>query len=194
MTELSDSLHVAAFVGTDHHPFNRLVEAVDMWFRDAQKTDANITCLVQYGTSKPPGVADGVAFLDRAGIERQLGKADIVLSHGGPSTIVEALRTGKIPLVMPRDPERGEHIDGHQQRFTAHMARRKLIKVIQNENDLNAAVEYVLEHRDGDIRSDIDLPNPSASAMKLAVLVDQLIENRNSKGRKSRNPSQSGWL
>lgn len=184
LTELDSPLHVVVFVGTDHHPFNRLVESVDSWFDDARKCNGMITCLIQHGTSTPPGAADGVSFLDRAGVQNQLEIADIVVSHGGPSTIVEVLRSGKIPLVMPRDPGLGEHVDGHQQRFAAHMAMRGLIRPIMSRNDLVTVFESAMENRGFELFAATDLPDPTESAMKLAGLVDGLIRTRDSKRRR----------
>lgn len=176
-------IHVVVFVGTDHHPFNRLVESVDAWFKSALETNDQITCMIQYGTSARPETAQGFPFLDRAGIESQLGLADIVVSHGGPSTIVEVLRRGKIPMVMPRDPSLGEHVDGHQQRFAAHMAKRGLITSIRSTGDLLAAFDTAMDGSREELIAAADLPAPADSAMRLAGLVEDLIGARRAKGR-----------
>ncbi|GAA4373719.1 glycosyltransferase [Paeniglutamicibacter cryotolerans] len=183
MTLWRGPIHVVAFVGTDHHPFNRLVESVDAWFKSALETNLQITCMIQYGTSTRPETAQGSAYLDRAGIESQLGLADIIVSHGGPSTIVEVLRSGKIPMVMPRDPSFGEHVDGHQQRFAAHMAKRGLITPIRSAGDLLAAFDTAMDGSRPEVIADADFPAPADSAMRLAGLVEGLIRGRGSKGR-----------
>ncbi|HEY6740533.1 MAG TPA: hypothetical protein VI076_16955, partial [Actinopolymorphaceae bacterium] len=78
-------------VGTDVHPFTRLVEWTDAWA--GRQADA-VECFVQYGHSGPPGHADGADFLEHATLEKLLDEADIVVCHGGPSTISEARRRG----------------------------------------------------------------------------------------------------
>jgi len=45
-------------VGTDHHPFERLVGWIDRW-----TPPAPVRVVVQYGTAVPPHTAEGVAFL-----------------------------------------------------------------------------------------------------------------------------------
>jgi hypothetical protein len=47
-------------VGTDHHPFDRLVRWVDGWLASSpRRHDSGLTCLMQTGTAAPPAdVAD----------------------------------------------------------------------------------------------------------------------------------------
>ncbi len=52
-------------------------------------------------------------------LEELLAQATVVVCHGGPGTVTEARDAGHVPLCMPRDPELGEHVDDHQQRFAA---------------------------------------------------------------------------
>src|SRR5207342_3032116 len=97
-------------VGTDHHPFDRLVAWADTW----AGAHPDVEVLVQHGRSRAPDVASGSAFLDRDTLTGLLESADVVVSHGGPATISEARAAGHRPVVVPRDPGRGEHVDDHQ--------------------------------------------------------------------------------
>jgi Uncharacterized conserved protein len=40
--------------------------------------------------------------------------ADIVVTHAGVASIVDAVRTGHRPIVVPRRQHLGEHVDDHQ--------------------------------------------------------------------------------
>ena len=50
--------------------------------------------------------------------------ARIVITHGGPSSFVEALQYGKVPIVVPRQLEFNEHVNDHQVDFTKLIAER----------------------------------------------------------------------
>lgn len=40
-------------VGTDHHPFQRVVSWLDRWLADGGAS--RVRCVLQYGTARPPG-------------------------------------------------------------------------------------------------------------------------------------------
>ena len=111
---------VLVTVGSDHHPFDRLVSWVDEWF--SRQAEGSVRCIIQYGTSTPPSFAEGHAFLDHDALQDLMASAEVIVTQGGPMSIVEARRAGTVPIVMPRDPQLGEHVDGHQQIFARHMA------------------------------------------------------------------------
>jgi UDP-N-acetylglucosamine transferase subunit ALG13 len=106
---------VLTLTGTDHHPFNRLVEWVDV----VAEAHPDARFVVQYGASRAPRVADGQGFLTHELMAGLLLEASVVVCHGGPGTITDAREAGHIPLCVPRDPRLGEHVDGHQQRFAS---------------------------------------------------------------------------
>ena len=70
---------------------------------------------VQYGNTPPvQGTCRGAAFLDMEEFIERMQDTDIVLCHCGAGTIIEAIRAGKYPIVVPRQAGLGEHIDDHQ--------------------------------------------------------------------------------
>ena len=127
---------VLVLLGTDHHRFDRLVDWVDRW-----ASDSGADVLVQHGTSRPPLVAAGQPYLDWDKVQSEIEAADVVVSHGGPATISEAREAGHMPIVVPRDPARDEHIDDHQQLFSRRLAASGLITVVEDEAALRAALD-----------------------------------------------------
>ncbi|MEZ5095747.1 MAG: glycosyltransferase [Nocardioides sp.] len=97
--------------------------------------------LIQYGQSAAPAVAEGRAFLAPAELREQLADADVVITHGGPGTISDARRSGHRPIVVPRDPALGEHVDDHQQRFSAWCAERDIVDRARTLPDLEALLD-----------------------------------------------------
>jgi UDP-N-acetylglucosamine transferase subunit ALG13 len=111
---------VLATVGTDHHPFDRLVG----WMEQVAATHPSVEVVVQYGHSRPPrGVARSASMLAYPDLQHLLETAAVVVCHGGPATIMEIRAAGHVPIVVPRRPELGEHVDGHQIRFTHRLGQ-----------------------------------------------------------------------
>lgn len=161
---------MVASVGTDHHPFDRLVRWVDAWAADH---GGDVRVVVQHGTASPPAVAEGHALIPRDRLHELVAAATVVVSHGGPSTIVEACRLGRVPVVVPRDPALGEHVDGHQQRFARLMTERGLIRLADDEDRLRGWLDEDLAH--GAPRPRVELPDPAAGAARLARVVEDLL-------------------
>lgn len=138
--EHTDGSSVLTVVGTDHHPFDRLVRWVDRW----AARHPRVVVLVQRGTSVSPQTAGSVAYLDHAELQDAMRRAAVVVSHGGPSTIVEIRRLGKLPIVVPRDPAHGEHVDAHQVRFVERLVERGLVLRAPDEASLGRLLDQAL--------------------------------------------------
>jgi UDP-N-acetylglucosamine transferase subunit ALG13 len=123
--------------GTDTHSFGRLVEWADGWAREHPQDHV----LVQYGSSSAPSTATGAAFLTADDLARKVTEADIVITHGGPGTITGAHQGGHRPLVVPRDPAHGEHVDDHQVRFARWAEKRGLATRVLEVDDLVGAID-----------------------------------------------------
>ena len=107
-------------VGTDHHPFDRLVGWAGAWL--AAHPGA-LRCLMQTGTSAPPsGQGEWQAYLEFDALQAAMASATAVVCHGGPGTILGARHTGAVPVVVPRQHRLGEHVDDHQLAFARRLA------------------------------------------------------------------------
>ena len=101
-------------VGTHEQPFNRLVEYMDRW---AGEHDEEVIMQTGFTKIEPVNckwfkITDHDEFMDL------IGKARIVVTHGGPCCFSKVLKSGKIPVVVPRSHKKGEHIDDHQIEIT----------------------------------------------------------------------------
>lgn len=133
-------------VGTDHHPFDRLVG----WVADFARANPDWDVALQHGrTAAPPPLAnlEAFAFCDHAKLIALFSGSDAVVSHGGPATITEARRTGHLPVVVPRDPSFGEHVDGHQMLFAGRLAGAGLVALAGSYTELDAAVHAARARR-----------------------------------------------
>ena len=131
---------VLALVGTDHHPFDRMVN----WIDRAAWRHREVHFVVQHGATAAPVAAEGHDYLAHGQLVSLLRQAAVVVCHGGPGTILDARDAGHVPLCVPRDPGLGEHVDGHQQRFAAMMDRTGVVHTVtaheRFEEELTAAL------------------------------------------------------
>ena len=126
-----EELLVLVTVGTDHHPFQRLVDWIDRW--PARPT---ATVVLQHGTATPIAGAQCHEYLSSSRMHQLLASADAVVCAGGPATVMDARRVGRRPIVVPRVGARGEHVDDHQLSFARHLAEEGLARVVEDPQDL----------------------------------------------------------
>jgi len=121
-------------VGTDHHPFDRLVAWADAWVASGRNDGR--PCLIQSGTSNPPAHADYHDYIRYDEMVDAMSRSLAVVCHGGPATIMDARRLGRVPIVVPRSADLGEHVDNHQQRFARRMAEMGEIHLAASQDEL----------------------------------------------------------
>lgn len=109
-------------VGTHEQPFNRLIEKMDELVESGKIKEKVV---VQYGFStyeaKHCEMHKMMSFDE---MQQTFKDARIVITHGGPSSFVEALQYGKVPIVVPRQLKLNEHVNNHQVDFTKLIAER----------------------------------------------------------------------
>lgn len=165
------ALQVVVSLGTDHHRFDRAVEWVDRWIDGC---DQPVGLVAQVGTSARSRHGRSCDLMAPAELAAAMALAEVVVCHGGPATIVDARRAGKRPVVIPRDPALGEHVDDHQQRFARWMAAREQVTLAASEADLRDALDRAasdpLAHR-----CDDGPGLAGATAARFGELVDGLL-------------------
>jgi UDP-N-acetylglucosamine transferase subunit ALG13 len=130
-------------VGTDHHPFDRLVRWVDHWL--ARKPPGRpVRCLIQSGTSQPPQMTEYDQYFGYQQMETFLSEASAVVCHGGPGSVMMCRLAGKRPIVVPRRHDLGEHVDDHQLAFARRIAAEGEIALAEDEATFAACLERAL--------------------------------------------------
>jgi UDP-N-acetylglucosamine transferase subunit ALG13 len=160
-------------LGTDHHPFDRLVRWVDGWL--ANGGCARARCLVQTGRSMKSELGESVDFLPYEEIQRAVGSAAVVVTHGGPGSIALSVTLGRRPIVVPRLQSLGEHVDDHQIAFARRLAARGTIELVQREEEFVAALERALASPPDAVAAR-EVPPPLEAVRRVERLVDSLFE------------------
>lgn len=166
---------ILAVVGTDHHRFDRLIEWLDAWLTTQ---DAPPPAVVQHGSSLAPRMAEGHALIAHGDLQQLMRRAAVVVSHGGPATITEIRRLGKLPIVVPRDPSRREHVDGHQQRFARRLGEMGRVVLCETEPEFTAALDAARLNPDAStlqLERDGAQDEVSAAVNRVGRIIDGLI-------------------
>lgn len=102
-------------VGTHEQPFNRLIEEIDEL---VGKKDIKEEVVMQTGFSTyKPKYCKYKPMFSFEEMKKYISEAHIVITHGGPSSFIEVLQSGKVPIVVPRLQKFNEHINNHQLNF-----------------------------------------------------------------------------
>jgi UDP-N-acetylglucosamine transferase subunit ALG13 len=166
---------VLCLLGTDHHPFPRLVS----WCDDLATAHPDVEVLVQHGSTPGPTAANGKDFLDKQTLTETLERAHVAICHGGPGLISDVRSAGLHPFVVARDPSLGEHVDGHQMRFVARVAASGVVTSISSYDDLAEQVSAMLASpRGSGVDAGEDHARVARSVGRFASVVEPLRRGR----------------
>ena len=166
---------VVAVVGTDHHPFERLVRWVDGW-----AADRGARVVIQHGSAPAPRHAEGYQLLGAGELSALLRDATAAVCHGGPGTIAAVREAGLRPIVVARRPDLGEHVDDHQVRFVARLAAGGDVCAPADEDELRRLLDAGLEDP-ATLRLDAPAGRPEEEASRrLRSLVGRFLQGSGS--------------
>ncbi|WP_140492646.1 glycosyltransferase [Bifidobacterium sp. UTBIF-78] len=80
-------------------------------------------------------------FVDGVTFERTIDEADLIISHGGVSSLISALRKGKKVIAFPRLARYREHLDDHQTEITSMFADQGYMLYATDKESLKQAIE-----------------------------------------------------
>jgi UDP-N-acetylglucosamine transferase subunit ALG13 len=175
---------VLVTIGTDHHPFDRLVAWADGWYAEQRELPAR--CVIQSGSSRPPAYAEWKPYLAHEELQALMDRASAVVTHGGPGTIIECRRRGILPIVTPRRPELGESVDDHQIRFSQVLAMSGEIVLSESEGDLRRHLSRVSEPSSPFVAQPVE-GAPTDVITRFAERVDRLVDERSRRRSGSRS-------
>jgi UDP-N-acetylglucosamine transferase subunit ALG13 len=160
-------------VGTDHHPFDRLCAWADAWVAAGRHPE--VPWFVQSGTSKAPVHAPARDYIRYDEMCDYMSRAVAVVCHGGPATIMDARKLGRVPIVLPRNADLGEHVDNHQQRFARKMAELGEIHLVTTQDEMFELVEKAIADPTA-FATSTDGAAIAAAVAKFEELVDGLFD------------------
>jgi UDP-N-acetylglucosamine transferase subunit ALG13 len=127
-------------VGNATQPFSRLLDEVARLALTLPRP-----VIVQHGeTPFLPDVCKVISFVEMSEFERLVAEAELLILHAGAGSLIHAIRAGKVPVVMPRRAEYGEHVDDHQIEFARALAAAGRVVVAYQPAQLGDAVRRAL--------------------------------------------------
>lgn len=114
-------------VGTTQYPFSRLIDTVI----NLAKKRPQETFIIQSGAYIPniplPKNVTCKTYYQFFEVQRIIKRSKLIICHAGLATILQIAKAGKVPLVIPRKKEYGEHINNHETKIAQLLARKKII-------------------------------------------------------------------
>ena len=126
-------------VGTHEQQFDRLIKEID----DLRKRHIiDEETIVQTGYSNyEPQYCTWQKLFPYEDMIKNVENARIVITHGGPSSFIMPLQVGKVPIVVPRRLDFGEHVNNHQVNFAHSVSDRyHNIIVVEDISDLGRVI------------------------------------------------------
>lgn len=123
-------------VGSTLFPFPRMARFVKNL---VDSSGSREKIIFQYGHTPPSNINKNIElypFMSNEKLLSYMDQARIIICHGGPATIYQALSFGKIPWVLPRRKRFGEHVNDHQVDFCRFMERQGLVTLITEKTPL----------------------------------------------------------
>lgn len=182
-------------VGTDHHPFARLVTWIDRWLGDGGA--GKVRALVQHGPAPAPVVAEAVAHLGYLELQAEVRRAAVVVTHAGAATIMEARRAGRLPIIVPRRPELDEIVDAHQIAFGRRMHAAGMAVTCESEAELRQTLDaaaanpaaFLLAEGSDQAAAKVNVP---AGVQRAGELLDGLLGGALGHGARRAAPGAPG--
>ena len=129
-------------LGSQKFQFNRLLKAVDELCKKGAIDADDVFAQIGYSDYLPQKYSYK-KFLDRDEFSNEMGKADIVITHGGTGAIIGAVKKGKKVIAVPRLAKYGEHVDDHQLQLVKQFDDLNLICSCHDTNKLETALDTV---------------------------------------------------
>jgi UDP-N-acetylglucosamine transferase subunit ALG13 len=164
--------HIVVTVGTDHHPFDRLVTWVNGWLESRPEHASNF--FVQSGAASVVPACRSARFLDAEQLDAELDQAHLMICHGGPGAIADAWDRGHVPIVVPRLRRLGEVVDDHQIDFCEKLDEIGRVRLARTPAVFGQLIdEGISDSRP--FRPDSSGADVEATVARFAVLVDELV-------------------
>lgn len=126
-------------LGTQDKPFERLIKAVE---KQIELGNIKEEVIVQSGCTKyQSDKMKIVQYMEIDEFNDYLQKANLIITHAGVGTIIQALESRKIVIAAARKKEFGEHVSDHQQQFLENFSNSGYILPLTDFEKLNEVIE-----------------------------------------------------
>lgn len=112
-------------VGTQKFQFNRLLKTIDNLIENKDIVD-KVICQAGYSTYSPKNYKT-IKFMSQSEYNQNIKNCDLLITHAGVGTILEAKKNNKTVIVVPRLKKYKEHVDDHQQQIAYGFSKKEIV-------------------------------------------------------------------
>lgn len=122
-------------LGTQKQQFTRLLDYIE-------KANIKDRIVVQAGyTSYNSKKMEILDFINFEKMDKLIDEADLVITHGGTGSILNALKKQKKIIACPRLSKYGEHVDNHQEEIVNIFSDEKYILKLDENLDIKKIID-----------------------------------------------------
>ena len=126
-------------VGNATQQFSRLLDAVDRATEAGAFGSEKVLIQAGHNPEFQSDCCEVQPFISMDEFERLMETASLIICHGG-CTQLNAIRLGKVPVVMPRREKYREHVNDHQLQLVEALAAESRIVPAYEPDDLIHAI------------------------------------------------------
>lgn len=156
-------------VGTQKFQFNRMLSKIDELISKKVITE-KVICQSGYSTYNPKNYKS-FNFLDSKEYKNYINSSNLLITHAGVGTILEAKKDNIPVIVIPRMKKYGEHVDDHQIQIARDFDKKGLVLKCENLNDLSLVLRQVKSKQ---------LKNYKSNNCNFVNQLEKILESNNS--------------
>lgn len=138
-------------VGTQKFPMDRLLKAIDKYVAENVIQDK---VFMQTGHSAYiPQNCEWQSFLTAKEMSEKVASADLIITHGGTGSIINAIKANKPTIAVIRLPQYNEHVDEHQRQIVEEFTKDGLILGTDNVEDIPELINKAKTYRFANYKS-----------------------------------------
>jgi UDP-N-acetylglucosamine transferase subunit ALG13 len=132
-------------VGTHRQQFDRLLKEID---RLLEKAEVKEEVFAQTGNCSYIPVNYGhKSFMTDTRYRMMMKGADVIVTHGGAGSVINAMKEGKKIIIVPRLEKFGEHTNDHQLELARALDRSGKAVMVKDTAKLGDALRKIKRFR-----------------------------------------------
>ena len=145
---------IFVILGTQHNSFVRLLNEIERLINDGK---INEKVIVQNGSTEYNSEKMELHnFISQEEFDKYVHEADLIITHGGVSSIVAPVKLGKTVIAIPRLAKYGEHVNDHQRQIIETFSKQGLIIGVDEVEELADAILKAKTFKPNKLESNTD--------------------------------------
>ncbi|MED4224254.1 glycosyltransferase [Neobacillus cucumis] len=148
---------IFVILGTQRFPMNRVIDEIDSLIEKGFLKREEV--IIQNGYSKDSKYSTCYQMIGEEKFDDLLSRSNLIITHGGTSSIIKALRSNKKTIIVPRKAVFAEHVDDHQKEICEIFKNEGFAEVIEDIKELEDVIKRVQCNKYNELNLSNQLPN-----------------------------------